>query len=102
MFRIAQEAINNAVNHAHATRLAIQMKSGSGQIELTVADNCKGLAKRRTHLGSGIDHMKTRAKLISARVSIQPGPGGTGTQVTIILQAAQTGSVARRQKEITG
>ena len=89
LFRIAQEAINNAVNHAEGSRLAIQMKSSSGHIDLTVTDNGKGLPKRRPRLGLGIDNMKTRAKLISARFTIQAGPQGAGTQVAITLPKVQ-------------
>ena len=89
LFRIAQEAINNAVNHAQASRLTIQMNSRTGQIGLTVTDNGEGLPKRRTRLGSGIDNMKTRAKLISASFSIQTAPDGRGTQVAITLSPSQ-------------
>ena len=85
LFRIAQEAINNAVSHAQASRLTVVMKAAAGQIELTVTDDGSGLPKRRSRPGSGIDNMKTRAKLISARFSVQAGPGGVGTQVALTL-----------------
>lgn len=85
LFRIAQEAINNAVNHAQASHLVVRMLGGGGQITLAISDNGRGLAKRRTRLGSGIDNMKTRARLISARLVLQSGPAGQGTQVSITL-----------------
>lgn len=85
LFRIAQEAINNAVNHSQASHLAVRMQGGSDQIALTVCDNGKGTTRRRTRLGSGIDNMKTRARLISARLALQSGPSGTGTHVSIVL-----------------
>lgn len=85
LFRIVQEAINNAVSHSQASHLAIRMQGGPGQIALAICDNGKGIVKRRTRLGSGIDNMKTRAKLISARFGLQAGPGGIGTQVSIVL-----------------
>ena len=85
LFRIAQEAINNAVSHAQASSLTVRMQDGPGQITLSICDNGKGLAKRRTRVGSGIDNMKTRAKLISGRFGLQTGPGGIGTNVSITL-----------------
>jgi len=85
LFRIAQEAINNAVIHSQASHLVVRMHGGSDQIALTISDNGRGAAKRRTRLGSGIDNMKTRARLISARLALQSGPGGFGTQVSITL-----------------
>ena len=105
LFRIAQEAINNAVNHAQATSLAICLRAGPNMMELIVTDNGKGIPKRRTRLGSGIDNMKTRAKLISARFGIQSGPEGSGTQIAISLPKsptipAQTYSGPEMQKEI--
>jgi signal transduction histidine kinase len=99
LFRIAQEAINNAVSHAQASQVAIQMRSRAGLIELTVADNGKGLPKRRIRIGRGLDNMKTRAKLISARFAIQPGPGGAGTIVAITLPNTGVAASPARQKD---
>jgi len=87
LFRIAQEAINNAVAHAQAGHLAVAMRAEAMRaeaMELTVTDDGRGLPKRLRR-GSGIDNMKTRAKLISARFAIQPGPGGRGTVVALTL-----------------
>ncbi len=104
LFRIAQEAINNAVNHAQATRLEVCLSVGAGLIELKVTDNGMGLAKRRPRLGSGIDNMKTRAKLISARFGIHAGPDGLGTQIAISMAVSvplptQTNSGLDGQKD---
>ena len=105
LFRIAQEAINNAVNHAHASKLVICLRAGPDLMELFVTDNGKGIPKRKTRLGSGIDNMKTRAKLISARFGIYPGTEGSGTQVAISLAKSmaiptQTDSGPEMQKDI--
>jgi signal transduction histidine kinase len=88
LFRIAQEAINNAVNHSQATQLVICLRVGLEMIELTITDNGKGIPKRRTRLGRGIDNMKTRAKLISARFGIHARPEGSGTQIVISMPKA--------------
>jgi len=88
LFRIAQEAINNAVNHAQASRVTVRVALLRGQIVISISDDGCGLGRRRAQGGSGIDNMKTRARLISARFTIGPGPGGRGTVVTIGLPTA--------------
>ena len=85
MFRIAQEAINNAVIHAQATQLTVRLHRMGKQVALGIGDNGMGLPKRRARAGSGINNMKTRARLISARFSLSAGAEGGGTQVTVTL-----------------
>lgn len=85
LFRIAQEAVNNAVAHAEARRIAVSLGAGRDQVSLVVGDDGRGIAKLRTRIGSGIDNMKTRARLISARCVIASDTSGAGTLVTITL-----------------
>ena len=85
LYRIAQEAINNAVSHAEAGRISVQLSALATQISLAVSDDGKGIAKKRARIGSGIDNMKTRARLISARCTMAAGLGGLGTSVGIVL-----------------
>jgi signal transduction histidine kinase len=90
LYRIAQEAINNAVNHAEAGRIAVRLAATPMRISLAVRDDGKGIARKRTRIGSGLNNMKTRARLISARCTIAAGIGGVGTSVGIVLPRAQT------------
>jgi signal transduction histidine kinase len=90
LYRIAQEAINNAVSHAEAGRISVHLAATPAQISLAVSDDGKGIAKKRTRVGSGINNMKTRARLISARCTMAAGIGGVGTGVGIVLPLAQT------------
>lgn len=88
LYRIAQEAINNAVLHSGAKRIEVRMSAGQGQLTLSVCDDGRGLPRKRRRPGSGIDHMMTRARLISARWTLGAGLGGTGTCVGIALPLA--------------
>ncbi len=85
LFRILQEAINNAVHHAEAGTICVHLESGRNHIGIAVLDDGKGFDRRRSRRGSGIDNMKTRARLISARFALEDGPQGRGTQVSIVL-----------------
>jgi signal transduction histidine kinase len=85
LFRIAQEAINNAVRHARPKSIAVHLFCPDGQIAIHVTDDGEGMSKPRGRIGGGIDNMKTRARLISARFSIGPTRAGPGTVVKVAL-----------------
>ncbi|MCM2475519.1 sensor histidine kinase [Rhizobium sp. CG5] len=88
LFRIIQEAINNAVRHSQAGRITVRMREVGGGISIQVGDDGIGIEKRRRRNGGGIDNMKTRARLISAKFSISAGHDTIGTVVGIHLPVA--------------
>ena len=68
-FRIAQEALNNALKHAHATAITVRIAmSSTGGLELEVSDNGKGFDygddKEQNNLG--LKGMNERAEKINA------------------------------------
>lgn len=89
LFRITQEAVNNAVNHAQASQVAVHLGLVQGQIVITVTDDGRGLPRPKGRAGlsagSGIENMRTRARLIAARFVIAPGDAEVGTKVSITL-----------------
>lgn len=85
LFRITQEAINNAVNHAHASKVHVDLMRVRGQVAIIVEDDGVGFPRSKLRGGSGIDNMKTRARLISARFLISTSAGGRGARVAISL-----------------
>ena len=42
LFRIAQEALQNALKHSHARRVSVELSGKSGGIELTIVDDGVG------------------------------------------------------------
>ncbi|WP_417691232.1 ATP-binding protein [Roseibium sp.] len=87
LFRIAQEAINNAARHAQADRISVSISSQENQMTLKIADNGLGVSKTRPgrkgpKITGGIAHMRTRARLIAADFSMS-GKGGTQIIVTL-------------------
>ena len=79
LYRIAQESVNNAAKHAHATEVAIRLKRTDGNLLLEVSDNGSGLAKKRGGLGLGV--MQHRAKMIGGELQIT-SKKGEGVKVT--------------------
>jgi signal transduction histidine kinase len=92
LYRIAQEALNNVVKHARATRVEVSLRCtpmASGQspdqrVELRIRDNGRGFDTDDVspeHLGLGI--MRERAQAIGAVLTVS-SELGAGTEVSII------------------
>lgn len=74
LFRIAQEAVNNAMKHSRAQTIVIGLVRADGALELSVRDDGRGLPKSRSH-GMGLHVMKHRASVIGAELLIESKPG---------------------------
>ncbi len=84
-YRIASEALTNAVRHAHCEAIHITLADHDGRGELVVADDGIGLDGRPSPGGHGLRSMRGRAETIGAELDIGPGPGGRGTRVALAL-----------------
>lgn len=91
LYRIAQEAINNAARHAGATSIQVSIDvDATGVLTLSVMDDGQGLpSQARRQGGMGLRVMAERASMIGARLSIEPGPR-RGTAVRCVLERAAT------------
>jgi len=86
LFRIAQEAVTNAVRHGRPTRIDVNVSYDDRQVALTVSDNgCgfdthaqKGIARDNEHFG--LLTMRERAEHVGGGLRIESVPG-TGTTV---------------------
>jgi two-component system sensor histidine kinase UhpB len=74
LYRVAQEAMTNAVRHAGANRVTLTLSADESRIQLLVQDDGVGLNGARA--GSGLSGMRERAMLIGARLSVADRPGG--------------------------
>ncbi|GEM_PF-6025148 len=85
-FRVAQEALTNAVRHAAATKIDVTLTVQDDAIELTVRDNGKGFDARVAHRhmmagsGFGLLGMHERAQLAGGQLKLDSRPGA-GTTV---------------------
>lgn len=84
LYRIAQEAVQNALKHARAKNISITLARQEGCVVLTVKDDGVGLARRRKKRGMGLHNMLTRARLFGGRLEIRRRKLG-GTAVTCEL-----------------
>jgi signal transduction histidine kinase len=86
LYRIAQEAVNNAVRHGEADRIRIALAAGDEQIRLQVRDDGSGFDETDTaeSEGMGVSIMNYRARIIGGTLDISSALG-EGTVVTCTL-----------------
>jgi len=88
-FRIAQEAITNAVRHANATRIDVDLGRENGNLRLQVRDNGRGFDAESVQeqvVALGLIGIKERAALVDARARIISSPNkGTTVEVSLPL-----------------
>lgn len=82
LYRIAQEALSNAVRHANAGRITVRMRGEDGELTLQVEDDGQGLPAALPTGGMGVRTMAYRAQVIGGEFSVAPAAGGGGTCVT--------------------
>ncbi len=70
IYRIVQEALNNAIKHGQAGRMAVRLFRRKGLVVLTVADNGVGFPKLPNQKGLGLNIMEYRASSIGASFRI--------------------------------
>lgn len=83
LYRIVQEAVNNAVTHSGARRIRVEISKHSACVEVAIIDDGRGLSGPAETSCGGMSHMRTRAALIGAQIRVARGAGGTGTRVTV-------------------
>lgn len=81
LFRVTQEAANNAVKHAMGTRLDVWLSRENGYLVLQVTDNGRGFSPASSHKGGlGLSGMHQRVTQLKGTFDIQSAPGA-GTKV---------------------
>lgn len=92
LYRITQEALNNAHKHASARRAEVMLEKRGEQIVLIIEDDGKGFdVKKKTNRSKGIGliGMQERATLIGGTVEIESA-AGRGTTIFVRVPAAPT------------
>jgi two-component system, LuxR family, sensor kinase FixL len=86
LYRIVQEAINNAVKHAQAHRIVVRPESHNGTLAVTVEDDGVGMTDQAGgNGGMGLRIMRYRAGVIDATLDVQSAPG-RGTAVVCLVK----------------
>lgn len=83
LYRICQELLNNALKHAQANEIQLQLMEIKGKLILLVEDNGKGISSENTK-GHGLMNIKSRIDYLKGTVNFEPGPE-TGMLATITI-----------------
>ena len=89
LYRIVQEALQNAHKYARGASVAVRLGRHGGELQLSIRDDGPGfdpreVARRAGKSNWGLTSMRERAELIGARFSVASSPGH-GTEVTVVL-----------------
>jgi signal transduction histidine kinase len=83
LFYFCSEAVTNAVKHAAATRIRIEVRRAASGITAVVSDDGKGGANPTT-AGSGLRGLQDRLASIQGRLQVESSPGA-GTRLTAVM-----------------
>jgi two-component system sensor histidine kinase UhpB len=90
LFRIAQEALNNVLKHARASRVEITLGRSGSDYVMSVEDDGVGIAGSEKHAaphtGLGMVTMRERAQAVGGRFEVRAVPGD-GTRLTVKVPA---------------
>jgi len=107
LYRIVQEALRNAWQHAGASEVDIAITQLGPSVSLRITDNGAGFDRSAPDWkgGLGLASMEERARLLSGTMQVASAPG-QGTQIAVTLPVARTapaeGTAAGDQRERTG
>ncbi|BCX47117.1 hypothetical protein HAHE_10250 [Haloferula helveola] len=92
IFRLIQEALNNALRHAEANRIHVVARAPSDTLHLEIADDGKGFVPGSIQSGGlGLTGMRERTTLLSGSFRVVSSPGhGTRILIDIPLPAAKS------------
>lgn len=82
LYRVIQELSNNALKHAEAKNIFIQLNYHQKGLSLVVEDDGKGFDTGQTTKGAGLQNVQSRVDYLKGNLSIE-SDGGKGTSVTI-------------------
>jgi signal transduction histidine kinase len=110
LYRIAQEAISNAVKHGKARTVVVDLAVKGDEICLTIRDDGIGLADSRTNpQGMGLRTMDYRARVIGGTLSVQDGstqngpvPAGSGGGTTIVCRVRYKEAQDKSERSANG
>jgi signal transduction histidine kinase len=100
IFRIVQEASNNAIKHGRARRLEFRIERLGDDFEVTVLNDglTPDIRQINAARGIGVAGMRLRADAIGGTLSIEPRPAG-GAEVSLRLPAAPAAADSNKEKD---
>ena len=90
VYRILQEAINNAARHSGAKQVSVRLQFLENTLELEVRDRGSGMPERPNRRGIGLVAMRERSELMGGTIAFsRPPEGGTLVHLTVPREIAE-------------
>ena len=87
LFRVIQEAINNAIKYAEASKVSISLKNKEKTLYVSIIDNGIGFDINNVDLGNGLSNIEKRISEINGKVKIVSKKNmGTEINISILLK----------------
>jgi signal transduction histidine kinase len=90
LFRVLQEALQNAAKHSEVRRVEVQLAEHSNEVHLTVSDSGRGfdIEVAKQGRGLGLTSMQERVRLVNGTITVASKPmGGTTIHVGVPLES---------------
>jgi signal transduction histidine kinase len=81
LFRVAQEALNNAVRHGAAKQIEVSLSKSAQLLSMKVKDEGVGFDPVRVSNGLGLISMRERLRFVGGDVIVKSA-AGSGTEIT--------------------
>ena len=100
LYRIAQEAISNAIRHGHAGHIQLSLFCRQDVLHFSIQDNGRGMpSETKRHKGMGLSVMEYRARAIGGTFEIHAAPG-RGTIVSCDLPLSEKNMNTRQRMRV--
>jgi signal transduction histidine kinase len=93
LYRVAQEALNNAIKHGRADKISVSLRGTPGSVHMSINDNGVGFDSRTAPAGVGLISMTERVEHAGGSLQIRSQPGG-GTDVDVRVPCGEQGTLA--------
>jgi signal transduction histidine kinase len=84
LFRVCQEAINNAIKYSGCSEIRLELNAENNVLNMSIVDNGKGFDTATTKTGYGLQNMRERIEELGGKYTLQSGVD-KGTEISIEL-----------------
>jgi len=84
LYRIAQEALNNAIRHSGCSRVVIHLGTDNAEVALRIEDDGRGIAVEAGATGLGMKTMRYRASAVRGQLHVHPRLESGGTRIACL------------------
>lgn len=85
LYRVCQEAINNAAKYANSQKVSLEMSCGDS-VNISIKDNGEGFDKETIKQGYGLRNMQERVSELGGHIAIDSNKNGTEIKISVPLR----------------